>query len=116
MVWGALLLFVGLTIGLFVGRLLWQKSAPPVESPVEPPTPSADVDRYLEQASAIVSAVHEDGHEPLTKAVSALASAAWTDGVNELRDQLLENSGLPPSMMDQLCRLALEALGSRRGE
>lgn len=112
MIFALVCVLLGLAIGLSVGRIVFmpQPSAPDVDKPA----PLRPLDqRYTDRAEEIVLASLPEGDPRLTLLVDLLAQEAWGHGVNELREALARDSGLPVAMIDQACALAIEGMAKR---
>lgn len=112
MIFALVCVLLGLAIGLSIGWVVFtpQPSAPDVDKPA----PLRPLDqRYTDRAEEIVLASLPEGDPRLTMLVDLLAQEAWGHGVNDLREALARDSGLPVAMIDQACALAIEGMGRR---
>lgn len=80
-----------------------------------PPVPPGLLGRFLLPARAAAAAMHEAPGDPEATAqiLAALAADHWSLGVSELRQALIEHSGLQPATSDYLASLAILALEAR---
>lgn len=115
MIFALVCVLLGLAIGLSIGWVAFtlQPSAPAVDKPA-PLRPLLD-GRYTERAEEIVRASLPEGDARLVLLVDLMAQEAWGHGVNDLREALARDSGLPVAMVDQACGLAIDGMARRVG-
>lgn len=91
--------------------------APPVEPP--PPVPAGLLGRFLPPARAAAAALAETDalpSEAMAQVLAGVAADHWILGVSELRQALVDHSGLSPETGDHLANLAILALEARHAE
>lgn len=113
-------LVIGVGVGAFIAT---RAAADAIEQAAhdeanEPPrAPPAGIrERYLDELRPVAAALLEsrDGYpaddaaiDRVARALSAVAAEAWGQGASELREAMVEGSGLPVEVVDDLCSSAL---------
>jgi hypothetical protein len=111
-------LLVGVAVGFWLrGRTLEAPPEPPPPPPARPrPTPLEE--RYAPHAAELTARVMPDAppteREAVSDAVASMLADAWSEGVSELRENLVEHSGLPRDLMDSAASSALDAIERSR--
>lgn len=110
------LVVLGILAGLSLGWAIFSPSplAAAYREIDEQPRDLPQTTRYQARASELVRALVPDGNPQLEVLVDQLAREAWGHGVSDLRDELVASSGLPPSMADHMCSIAITEV-TRRG-
>lgn len=123
------LLLLALLLGAAFGAwCAWPPPPPPLSLPPEPPpapvsvllappvAPRPPPGRFGPQAQALAEALHEGSPptpEALAFVLAAVAADGWSLGVSEMRQALIEYSGMRPATSEHLAQLAILALEAR---
>lgn len=112
MIWLLLVAIVAWCLGALAGRW-YERMSPPVVVSEPDPRPTSPLDarrQFTTRAREIAESSTVENKPALEYQVASFASEAWSQGVNELRQQIVANSALPPGIAEEMCSIALREM------
>lgn len=106
----AIVAIVAWCTGALVGRWYERRQRPVVVSKPEPTRPLDVRRQFATRAREIAESSAAENRPALEYQVASFASEAWSQGVNELRQQIVANSALPPGIAEEMCSIALREM------
>lgn len=110
MIWLLLVAIVAWCLGALAGRWYERRSKPVVVPEPDRTSPLSVRAQFEVRAKQIAEATSTENKPALEYQIASFASEAWSQGVNELRQQIVANSALPPGIAEEMCSIALREM------